>query len=436
MKYSREEQLLLACAGLEMTPTQRRAVELCLEKGALDWGRLVQEADWLHVSGLVYRNLRDEGFLDSVPDKARLKLRNTYLTNAARNNFRGTELAKALRSLRDAGIDVIVLKGAALLSEIYEDPGIRPMVDFDILVREEDADAAQSLVVQLGYRPVGDQEEQESTRAAHRHLPTLVNWSTRVAIEVHTHIVSRNSPLRCNIDDFWRRAQTATIAGVEVRILAPSDQLIHLAINFFLDRRYRSEASLQQIVDLAAVLRHYEADIDWEALELTVQRYGLQGPVYCGLSVASHLLQTSAPPETLDRIRPHAFSESAMHRFIKARVMTTDRVMASEWVNPKRAYSIWNLATGVSRRILANPSYLRRRYSSPETATPLWRLYVDRFTDGGSLLLRNLLRPLRIWRELRVDRWIHALQDGGPQTLEGHEQARLPYRSLPTPGGP
>src|SRR5205085_1224654 len=51
-------------------------------------------------------------------------------------------LEESLRALNAAGIDVLLLKGAALAYTVYGSFGVRPMRDIDILVRHGQAEAA------------------------------------------------------------------------------------------------------------------------------------------------------------------------------------------------------------------------------------------------------------------------------------------------------
>jgi len=44
------------------------------------------------------------------------------------------ELGQLLRSLKDRGVEVIVLKGAALAETVWKNIALRPMADMDLLV--------------------------------------------------------------------------------------------------------------------------------------------------------------------------------------------------------------------------------------------------------------------------------------------------------------
>jgi hypothetical protein len=76
-----------------------------------------------------------------------------------------------LEALEARGIPVIVLKRAALAETVYGCSSLRPMTGLDLLVRHEDADAADSIIRGMGYVPSVSQEVQEEMASATASLP-------------------------------------------------------------------------------------------------------------------------------------------------------------------------------------------------------------------------------------------------------------------------
>ncbi|GAB4524424.1 MAG: hypothetical protein Fur0018_07970 [Anaerolineales bacterium] len=91
------------------------------------------------------------GLLDSLAP--------AYYETLARNTLLLQELGRILEAFEQAGIEVIVLKGAALAQTLYEDIGLRPMSDIDLLVRPEDVWRVWKIICSLGYQSkvVGDE---------------------------------------------------------------------------------------------------------------------------------------------------------------------------------------------------------------------------------------------------------------------------------------
>lgn len=77
-----------------------------------------------------------------------LRLKKEYQWSLARNMILFDELGRVLEAFNEAGIDVIVLKGAALAQTIYPDIALRPMGDVDLLVKKEGLEKAENLLIQ------------------------------------------------------------------------------------------------------------------------------------------------------------------------------------------------------------------------------------------------------------------------------------------------
>mgnify|MGYP001274443153 CR=1 FL=1 len=143
----------------QINPTQRSLLKACL--APLDeieghWRAWREHIDLDHLDEasnrqlpLLYRRLEAAGLAD--PDMGRL--RGIYRYHWCRNQLLLAELKRLLAALRERGVEVMLLKGAALIHRHYRDPGIRPMSDLDILVRPSDMGAVYALLRERGWQP-------------------------------------------------------------------------------------------------------------------------------------------------------------------------------------------------------------------------------------------------------------------------------------------
>jgi hypothetical protein len=405
------KNLLLLCARLELSEAERGQLAELLKQKSLDWQGLLHNVRWHRLSGLVYHHLRQTDLLCTIPDEAAAELKATYVQNTVKNIFMRSELRKVLRGLEKNDIPVIVLKGGALLELVYVNPALRYMSDIDLLVPDNLAEEAQSIVRGFGYHPVGTPEAQERARQNHRHLPSLVNHNRTAAFEVHSHIVTRDSPLRFELEGFWSRATRASIAEQDVLVLAPEDMLTHLAIHFFLDRRFRSYAALSQLCDMAEVIRARQEDIDWSFLAREAIDNGVRGAVYCGISLAQQLLDAPVPENILQGLRPPGFSRSSAERFTRRRILDTRPVLASSLVAPISGYSLSSLTKSIVTRLFPNKKYMSEHYVSNGGSRNLYGSYAHRVGEAGSVVMQYLRNPLDLWQQFQVDRWIHSVQN-------------------------
>lgn len=428
VRLSPEDRLILLCARLKLSSDQRARLERTLQEGKLRWEEVLLRTECYRVSALLFHHLRSLEDRSLVPEWAMESLKAVYVHNAVRNSYLRSKLHEVIRTLSATGIPFILLKGAALLETVYSNPALRPMADIDLMVPEDKADKAQQLVCGLGYHAVGSPEVQERTRREHRHLPTLVDQYTFAIFEVHSHIVRRDSPLRFDIAGFWGRAREIPIAGVTAKILAPEHQVIHLAVNFLLDRRYRSDGALYQLCDLAETLRHYEAEFDWAFFERQTIGDGLHGPVYCGLSLAKRLLDAPVPQDILERLRPLDFNSSLEDLLLARRVMNTGRALASELVPARSDYSFFRLVQGLVRRIVPSRTYLSERYGDAAIAKHPAKSYLRRWAEAIELSTRYLRNPVEVWREIQVDRCIHFLSSERCNRADAGSQRLVPAK--------
>lgn len=91
---------------------------------------------------------------------------------------------------RAAGLAVTPLKGAALHALGIYVPGDRPMADIDLLIDENDIEAAAGLMDEIGYVPSFDHWRHRVFKPANQRPPAVLgeHRDTPVNIELHTRI--------------------------------------------------------------------------------------------------------------------------------------------------------------------------------------------------------------------------------------------------------
>jgi len=103
---------------------------------------------------LGHRLKRGEIDVDASEDAERLL--HAHRSCTARNVLVESALQPVLERFRDAGIEAVALKGAALVERVFRHPGCRGMGDVDLLVRRDDWDAARESIIEAGARPIDD----------------------------------------------------------------------------------------------------------------------------------------------------------------------------------------------------------------------------------------------------------------------------------------
>lgn len=217
-----EGELLLAAARLAVgTADDDEAVALL--RGPLDWPSLVAQAHEEGLEGLAAQQLR------RLADRHGLSLPLDVLAGAFRrlaaaNTARLAELAAIGDALATRGVEAIVLKGGALIEMVYgAHPGLRPMGDLDLLVRESDLPAVTHALGERGY-----------VRASRGTIVFDNGWS---AIDVHIDVLGsarisrRRLAFALPTEALWRRASPLDARRPWLRALSPADQFLHVAIH-------------------------------------------------------------------------------------------------------------------------------------------------------------------------------------------------------------
>ncbi|MER5703739.1 nucleotidyltransferase family protein [Micromonospora sp. NPDC002296] len=146
-----EERLLLSLARptvpVEDGPALR---ELLASHPRFDWAFFHDQAIRHRVTSIVARNIEIHGL--PYPSAAlRESFRANWIYNRQRNNALCEEADQILAGLHGAGIRPMVRKGQYLARALYPEPGLRPMSDLDLMVRENDIGAISSILRELGY---------------------------------------------------------------------------------------------------------------------------------------------------------------------------------------------------------------------------------------------------------------------------------------------
>lgn len=210
-------------------------------------------------------------------------------------------LAELLAACADAGLDLIVLKGAALAERVYPRPSLRPFGDLDVLVRREDAAGACALLSALGY--AADPAAWADWQAGHVCQLNFFRHAAQgpVVVELHTDLLNNvllKSQMQTDLTGLWQRSAWATLAGREARVLGPEDQILHLCLH--LAGHYF--AAPQSLTDIAQVCR--AAPPDWDLFVLLARQSGAASACFAALSAAALLREAPVPAAVLDLLAP------------------------------------------------------------------------------------------------------------------------------------
>jgi hypothetical protein len=149
---------------------------------------------------------------------------------------RNLSIAEHTREILDAAgaaaVPMLPLKGALLAHTIYEDPGLRPMRDVDLLVRPRDLERAIALLARLGFSVASPPGARFSPR--HAHAVALVDTRRELAIDLH-HRLFHELDGDSDAEPFFARAIEVVLAGRARAVPAWEDSLFLAALHGAVD---------------------------------------------------------------------------------------------------------------------------------------------------------------------------------------------------------
>jgi hypothetical protein len=203
-----------------------------------------------HILPLLSRNLTRLG----VDDPILGRLRGLHRISWYRNQLRLRDLRHVIDRLAGAGIQTIVLKGAAFVLLYYRDIGARFMGDVDVLVRTADRDRALRLLQREGWRVPAPYANQVSTNLFRDDGSQL---------DLHWHLLAEllvpGDPHGAS-NDLWDAAPEMDLVGARTRTLCAADHLLHVLVQGSLQSE---SAHLRWIADATTILDVGGDEIDW-----------------------------------------------------------------------------------------------------------------------------------------------------------------------------
>jgi hypothetical protein len=287
---SRQQELLLRAAILQ-GPAALEAWEAWKSGVELD----LLEPGSRRLLPLLYQNLVAHDVRDPLLAGLRDSYRSTWVQNQTRFHF----MSSLLRSLHQAGIPTMVLKGAALALLHYQDYGLRPLGDFDLLVPTDQAVVALGLLARLGWT-----EKQPPARALTPALQAILHGRAFMhpngqELDLPWHVLHGCCYVGAD-DDFWADALSTTVQGAPTHALNPTDQLLHICVH---GCEWKPVRAPRWVADAMAILRTPQAEIDWDRLAAQAEQRRLILPLGDALRYLQDLVEAPIPASAIQALQ-------------------------------------------------------------------------------------------------------------------------------------
>lgn len=173
------------------------------------------------------------------------------------------EFTGLYRKMTDQGLHPLVVKGA-VIRELYPRGSLRPSIDEDLLIREEEAEACSALLVREGFSQVlPEQSFRTSSEISYE------NRERHLYLEVHKTLFPEESSaygrLNALFDHVWDNTEVQPVNRVSLYTLGADDHLLYLIFHAYKHFLY-SGVGIRPLCDIGLYAERYEKQINWTRL--------------------------------------------------------------------------------------------------------------------------------------------------------------------------
>jgi hypothetical protein len=315
------------------------------------------------LTGFLYRNLMKADILESLGPQQKQTLESLYYQTVQFNLKLIYDMRKILERLNQRKIHVVLLKGMALLHQVYDDIGMRPLTDIDLWVLPRDYSALTSILIRQGYQ----RDPLYST--TFKKGATILDLNTHPLgadrIKTRAFLISRDQ------EHIYRAAQTTRVDGHRALCLNPYDQFLLLGLHLL----KHSASRLIWLVDIKCLVGGWR-NSDWDALIGRAQELGLTRTLsyICFLMACS--LDYELPPraqQVLEAERLSFVEKSVLGRRIRGDSLP----VWAPLVLSSSVKGFWKRLFFALETLFPRPQILRQVFaSSPHSSIP--HLYLKR----------------------------------------------------------
>lgn len=302
-----EDQLIL-----ELCKSKRDAagISLLMRDGPLDWERFLDCASRHSVAALVLDRLVQL----PLPESAKKLLTERCKAEVARVMLERKvcvrELTRVVRTLGEAGIECVLMKGPSL-----DFSRLRAFGDLDVLVRSDDLIRAVGLLGRIRFEYVGHVRNPSLNRKERRNLRLQLSWNnqyqlynteSRLLLELHTNLFERRraytehlDPLLDSIGLFWEERQYD--AELACFTLSREHSLLLACLHNAFKRSPANQTFvLRNCVDIDTLIG---GEVNWGSFAETCLKLRSAPWVCFSLLLTQRLLGTEIPTRVLSTLR-------------------------------------------------------------------------------------------------------------------------------------
>lgn len=289
---SKEQRLVLLLSKPFFSRADQKILESLVEsRASLNMERVYRLCLDNEIAGFAYKYSKG---IDLFPQADQKHLDGFYKNTAICNMLALKETLRILEILSRQDITAIPLKGTWASDTVFEDFGVYPSKDIDILVQPQDLFKAKKVLCnEYGYSNLEGISESDLLQN-HYHL-ILVKEK---ALEIHWNLVKRY--FKIPVGFWWKTAKPFEWNGIKCMELSIENNILYHVFRLFDHCFY----PLRFFTLLGGIIDRHRDDIDWDQLIQTADDHGMKRLLAFTLKATSDLLGTYIPKVVMEQTMP------------------------------------------------------------------------------------------------------------------------------------
>lgn len=276
------------------------------------------------------------------------------------------ELDRIAVRLADEGIPLVALKNGGIARGIYPCLGCCPMGDLDVLVEKRHFRQAHQILLAEGYHfefrsPLKEAELEAAEKSGGAEYWKILPNGEKLWFELQWRPVAGRW-IRPDQEPAAEElmARSVPIPGTAVRLLAPEDNLLQVALHTA-KHSYIRAPGLRLHTDVDRIVRRQS--IDWALFLERVLALQVKTAVYFSLVIPHALFGTPILKEVLQALRPPHWKERLITRWLsRAGLFNPDERKFSRLGYVLFTALLYDDLTSLWRGIFPNRAWMRDRY--------------------------------------------------------------------------
>ncbi len=369
----------------------------------LDWDLLNGMTMREGLSGLVYHAWKEGQRPANIPISLFAKFGAIFLQNQQKFSYIQTELITRIApALGEAGLKMIIMKGADLAGSLYPQTGLRPMVDLDCLVSQSALSPSTAVLSALGY--VEDRNHMTLPWRGFQELHVVMrlpNTPQSIRLELHfTLLNARRDFFELNMEWFFSQTKPFysnllnenNTSHDSLLTFTASAQLLHLSLHLMMAHGIGG-SDLLHFYDIHLLLERWGSQINWEELLAAARDMNLDYAIFAAVEGCAERFNTPVPPALAHP--PSGRRVQPLKKFIESRNTPIPKTTLEYYLRELSDRPILSQIVVGLRFVFPKPEYMRWVYKIEPTW--LWPLsYPLRWGIGIRDLFRMLTRRSKI----------------------------------------